>query len=201
MGGAFKSLRSASRSRFHAGTGRAEAERTLKHTPGLGARRGTRDTGGGGGPGGGKGPRARARGRRSDEGGKRRGEPCRCVCNLDVTYTRARAILSPLPSPPHVSLLLRPSIYLYSFLIRVACRGTTPLSPWASPSEYAGPGSAYAYGPRGPVSERASRGRSRFSVLRFLLCSVLFLRRQPERRAARKTSRFFRLRLDIARSK
>lgn len=60
-----------------------------------------------------------------------------------------------------------PSIYLYSFLIRVACRGTMPLSPWASLSEYAETRFRVCVRASGPlwVSERAIRGRS---------CSALF---------------------------
>lgn len=113
-----------------AGTGRAEAERTLNTLWDSGPCAGRAG-------GGSSGPRASVR---KEEGARSRVG----ACNADVTNTRANSP-SPTSLPPRVCLVLSlPShsvsvflpllsrslfpIYLYSFLIRVVCRGPTPLA-------------------------------------------------------------------------
>lgn len=95
MGGALKPFRSASRPWFQTGAGRAEAERTLKHTLGLDGPDAGRDTGlegAGGGAG-------RAREQEREEGGTRargEGESCmsvRVTCNSPTLPIRARSSL------------------------------------------------------------------------------------------------------------
>lgn len=109
-----------------------------------------------------------------EEGGTRTRARGERVVSVRITPTLPIRARSSLPFPLCTTCLsfsvprAGPPIYLYSFLIRVACRGTTPLSPWASPSEYAGTRFRVCVRASGPVSERAYEPRT------LLLCSALF---------------------------
>lgn len=149
------------------GTGRAEAERTLSILWDSAGPRvcGTRGERGGAG----RGPQASAgpaRGRRNERASVRVG-----ACNSPTLPIRARTPLFAERVSFSFCLSLL-SIYLYSFLIRAACRGPTPLAVGLTVGIR---GARFRVcvlrdGPRAP--ERAHRGRSA-SLCSALLRSVL----------------------------